>query len=79
MQRGIQRTLLNAQNIARYLLQALGNCPAMLRSQGKNSQDQKIKRSLGKFKALSCDSPVPLVLLQVTIQRSLDEAQGETA
>jgi hypothetical protein len=71
--------LLNAQNIARYLLQALSNCPAMLRSQSKNSQDQKVKRPLGKSNALSRDCPVPRLLLQVTIQRSLDEVQGETA
>ena len=52
MQRRIQRALLNLQNLARDLMEALGNAPAVLGAEGESSENQEIQSSLRKFDAL---------------------------
>ena len=48
MEGGIERALLDAEHVARDLLDALGYGPAMLRFQRKGLQDEQIQRFLWK-------------------------------
>src|SRR6266849_5335883 len=51
VQRGVQRTLLNLQCIARNLLDSLGDGPAMLRFERQRSQDQQVQGALRQVDA----------------------------
>ena len=46
MEGGIERPLLNAEHVARYLLNALGYAPAVLRPEGEGAEDQQIQSAL---------------------------------
>jgi hypothetical protein len=52
----IKRTLLDAENLARDLLDAFGDGPAVLRTQGECAEDEKVERALRKnrYKELAC-------------------------
>jgi hypothetical protein len=51
MQRRIQRSLLNTQDVVRDLLHSLRDSPAMLGSEGKSAQDEQVQSSLRKVNA----------------------------
>src|SRR5215467_1386599 len=61
VQRRIQRALLHAQHVARNLLDALGNGPAMLRLQCQRSQNQQIQSSLRKINPRHVKPPLSLL------------------
>jgi hypothetical protein len=77
MQRGVERTLLNAQNIFRDLLQSLRDSPAMLRFIGNAPENQQVECPLRKFDTRRHGEipSLPLLLRQESTQ-SLVEAQG---
>src|SRR4051812_19430466 len=52
VQRGIERALLNAQQVAGHLLNALRYSPAVERLQGNSAEDQQIKCALRKINGL---------------------------
>jgi hypothetical protein len=54
MQRGVERTLLNLQRIARYLLDALRNGIAVDGAERDHSQDQEVEGSLGEIELRGC-------------------------
>jgi hypothetical protein len=58
----IKRTLLDAENLARDLLDAFGDGPAMLRTHGEGAEDEKVERALRKINMRN--RHVPLSLLQ---------------
>src|SRR5215469_3621400 len=76
MQRGIKRSLRDAQRVARHLLNALGNGPAVLRLEGQNLEDQQVERPLWHVNVLFRHS-APLRLLQEQANAFLVEVQGE--
>src|ERR1700733_12188965 len=59
MEGGIERALLDAQHVARNLLDALGYGPAMLRFQRKGLQDEQIQRSLWKVDTVRVGHALP--------------------
>src|SRR5258708_7492349 len=59
MQGRIQRALLNAQHIARNLLDAFGYGPAMLWLQHQRLQNQDVQSALRKFDAMRGGQVVP--------------------
>src|SRR4029077_20837934 len=67
--------LLNAQNIARNLLDALRDGPAMLRFKKERLQNEDVHGTLRKFEMCSRHI-VPLSLLQETIRDLLSKCKG---
>ena len=57
IERGIERALLDLQDVARDLLDALGDAPAVHRFERESFQDQQIERALQNF-----DGPAPCSL-----------------
>src|SRR5580698_6337960 len=55
----IQGALLDAQHIARHLLYAFGDGPAVLRTKGDCSEDEQIQRPLWKIDILRQDAISP--------------------
>src|SRR4029077_17361126 len=49
---GIQRTLLDLQDFAGYLMDSFGNRPAVVGAEGECSQDQEVQRALRKINTL---------------------------
>jgi hypothetical protein len=78
MEGGIERALLDAQHVARNLLDALGYGPAMLRFERKGLQDEQIQRSLWKVDTARVGHALPFCFYKEHI-RSLVEVQGELA
>src|SRR3954447_21021976 len=76
MEGGIERALLDAQHLARNLLDALGYGPAVLRFQRKGLQDEQIQRSLRKVDTVRFGHALPSHFYKEHT-RSLVEAQGE--
>src|SRR5438270_7934222 len=75
VQRRVQRSLLNFEEIVRDLLDALGNGPAVQRTQRYSFQNQQIQSALGKIDSLlGHNAPCPL--LQEDSPLSV-EVQGE--
>src|SRR5213592_3376249 len=64
MQGGIERTLLDAQNVAGDLLNALRNAPAVLRFEGQGLEDQQVECSLRKVDPFVYHKMFPFWLLQ---------------
>lgn len=76
MEGGIERPLLNAEHVARYLLNALGYAPAVLRPEGEGAEDQQIQSALRQVDVWNRHLLFPLLLLQEHTT-SLVEEQGE--
>jgi hypothetical protein len=53
MERGIERSLVHLQDVARQLLDALRNRPAMLRLEQERLQDEEIERALDEVDGLN--------------------------
>ena len=68
MEGGIKRTLLDAEDIARYLLDAFRDGPAVLRPDGERSEDEEVECALRQVNGWQW---VPLVLLQGVILQLL--------
>jgi hypothetical protein len=66
--------LLNAQNVARHLLDALGDAPAVLRSETESPEDQEIQSALGQIDSL-WRHPLPFCFYKEDTL-SLVEVQG---
>jgi len=76
MEGGIERALLDAQHVARNLLDTLGYGPAMLRFQRKRLQDEQIRHSLWKVDTVRVGHALPFRFYKEHT-RSLVEVQGE--
>ena len=61
----IEGALLDTQHVARHLLDAFRNCPAVLRTDGNCSENEQIQRPLWKVDMLRQGVVSPLSLLQV--------------
>ena len=64
---GIERTLLDAEDVARYLLDALGDGPAVLRAEGKSLEDEQVEGALRKVDAFGRQIGSPFWLLHEEI------------
>jgi hypothetical protein len=52
MKGGIQRTLLDLQDFAGYLMDSFGNGPAVVGAEGECSEDQEVQRALREIDTL---------------------------
>jgi hypothetical protein len=64
MKRGIQRALLNVDDLFRYLTKTLGDAPTVERRQRERAQDEQVERSLRQIDASGWHLDVPLLLRQ---------------
>jgi hypothetical protein len=75
VQRGIERPLLDAQQVAGHLLDSLGDRPAVHRLEGTRAQDQEIERALQDVSVVA--HPPPLKLRRDGPPVSLVDSHGE--
>jgi len=51
MQGGVERALLNTEDLAGHLLDALGDAPSVLWFQGEGAENEEIQSALGEIDA----------------------------
>jgi len=78
---GIQRPLLDCEDILRNLLDTFGNRPAMLRAQGNRFENEQVEGALRKFDSLfgHLRSSLPYCFYREIIRRFLSKRKGKFA
>ena len=77
VKRRIKRALLNAEHVAGNLLDAFGDGPAVLGTQGESAEDEQVQGALGEFQFFNGHAIVPLLLRQEKIRQLLSKRKGK--